>query len=151
MPNIIRIKTDGSHLPETNIGTISCVLKTTDRTILRRKKVRCESNAVAEYQGILLALDHTIKYLETSNHPHTDNPVERIFVYTDWVVALKQISGKSKISVENLRPLCYAVRQKVKSIHDKFNLKVEFYWIRRNQNLLADVLCKCGYADPIRE
>ena len=84
-----------------------------------------QTNNVAEYQGIIHGLQGAL-----------DIGVEKLEVYSDSEVAVKQLNGEYKVKVEGLKPLF----SKAKELAAKFPRGVRFSHIRREENKKADEL-----------
>lgn len=91
------------------------------------------SNNVAEYTGIIKALDWLLEY------NYND---QKIIIRGDSQLVINQIKGKYKVRAVKIIPLY----QKVKSIISKFkDIKIE--WIPRDKNKEADKLSNKAYQE----
>lgn len=82
------------------------------------------TNNVAEYQGLLAALEYTLE------HQH-----RRVLILTDSELMARQIEGRYKVKSPDLKPLFERARQMI--------LRLEYFSIRhvpREQNAAADRL-----------
>ena len=84
-----------------------------------------QTNNVAEYQGIIHGLQGAL-----------DIGVEKLEVYSDSEVAVKQLNGEYKVKEIGLKPLF----SKAKELAAKFPGGVRFSHIRREENKKADEL-----------
>jgi ribonuclease HI len=88
------------------------------------------TNNVAEYTGILLALERLAEKIGEK-----DASIARVVVKMDSMLVVKQMNGEYKIKHPNLQPLAVRVKEAVK----KFN-SVSFAHVYREHNKEADHL-----------
>jgi len=91
------------------------------------KRIGIATNNVAEYMGVLKALEYLSK--------NTQKEVGSIACFMDSMLVAQQLSGNWKIKNEHLRDLYYSV----KNIEDLFP-HVTYTAIRREHNKKADSL-----------
>jgi ribonuclease HI len=84
------------------------------------------TNNVAEYEGVLLAL----QYLVTSNLDTS------VFFYLDSQLVVRQLEGRYKIKDEKLVKLA----EQVQSLQRMHNLEIKWEHVLRNKNKIADAL-----------
>jgi ribonuclease HI len=104
------------------------------------------SSMEAEYKAVIHSLEHIDRNLpriltKTEEGTGVGN-LEVIRVYTDNLVVIKHLTGKSLNNTSILRKLCKDIKEVIKSIEEKYEVAVEMYWVPRKCNLLADTLCK---------
>jgi ribonuclease HI len=100
------------------------------------------TNNVAEYTGIIKALEWLLKQQRIESDKHT--ATERIIIKGDSQLVIYQIIGKYKVKAVKIIPLY----QKVMSLISKFeNICIE--WIPREKNSEADKLSNYAYTKVI--
>lgn len=85
------------------------------------------TNNIAEYQGVVLALDWLL------SNKVTTQPVN---FYMDSELVVKQLNGDYKVKDQNLKNLFLVV----KGLLEKIKTKIIFRHIIRSKNKLADLL-----------
>ncbi|MDO8340954.1 MAG: ribonuclease HI family protein [Candidatus Woesebacteria bacterium] len=85
-----------------------------------------ETNNVAEYQAVLMALNWIID----------SNLKGELIVNLDSQLVERQINGKYKVKSEKLKKF----HKKILEILTNNNLKIKFVWAYRSDNELADTL-----------
>lgn len=89
------------------------------------------TNNVAEYEAVVMALDWLIKdFIKGGTTP------KNISFYLDSELVVKQIGGQYKVKSESMRRLYL----KVKKLEQKIKVDIDYNFIRRSKNRLADCL-----------
>ena len=88
-----------------------------------------KTNNEAEYTAVIRALERLHYISETK---------DKIEFYCDSELLVKQMKGIYKVKAEKVKPLYKLVQELIK------NLDVNFTWISRNENSLADSLANKG-------
>ena len=83
------------------------------------------TNNVAEYEGVIFALEGVMNYA----------PTEIIF-YLDSQLVVRQLEGRYKIKDEKLVKLA----EEVKSLQRKHNFTIKWVHVLRDKNKIADAL-----------
>lgn len=91
------------------------------------KYIGIDTNNVAEYTGVISALNYLLEQGSKDS---------RIQFYLDSQLVKSQLQGIWKIKNENLRNLFFTV----KSLQEKLNATIEYEYIPREQNLVADFM-----------
>lgn len=84
------------------------------------------TNNVAEYNGVILALEWVVKNLKN----------EKIIFNLDSELVVKQLTGIYKIKDNTLKELSMKVNKLIK----ENNLEIDFVHVRREKNAFADKL-----------
>lgn len=92
------------------------------------KKIGVSTNNVAEYTGVISALKWILENLKKENL--------LIKISLDSKLVASQLKGEFKIKNENLRSLFFTA----KTLEEKISGKVDYFYIPREQNKLADQL-----------
>lgn len=85
------------------------------------------TNNIAEYKALLAAMLWLKK---------TNMNADKINIFLDSELIVKQIKGFYKIKSKNLIPLV----RKIKELEQSFKSKISFHWCPREKNRLADSL-----------
>lgn len=88
------------------------------------------TNNQAEYQALLLALDHL------QNHLASFPPVSQLQIFLDSELIVHQLNGIYKIKHPQIIPLVQQIRQQI----SQFTFPVTFTHVPRSQNQDADRL-----------
>lgn len=102
------------------------------------KYLGTETNNVAEYTAVLLAINWLTKQTEITNNQSLllhSNKLQ-ITINLDSQLVERQLNGKYKIKNENLKVLADKIKLTIKN----YDLKIEFVWGYREKNKLADSL-----------
>jgi ribonuclease HI len=84
------------------------------------------SNNVAEYEGVLLAIEMAIS-----------SGVDDLHIYTDSQLVMNQINGRYDVKQDHLKPLRERVWGKGSQIRT-----ISISWVPREENRRADALCR---------
>lgn len=97
------------------------------------KYLGVQTNNVAEYCGVLIALKWLIKYYDK-------NTVDQIVFHLDSLLIANQLNGIYKIKNENLRIYYF----NIKKMEGKIKSKIVYKHVYREKNKMADLLVnKC--------
>jgi ribonuclease HI len=91
------------------------------RTVLHGSVGRGTNNE-AEYEGLILGLDHALRA-----------GADSVQVYGDSQLVLRQLEGRYQVKADNLKPLYERARRLLSSFRE-----VRLEWVRREQNRDAD-------------
>src|SRR5258708_4872196 len=111
-----------------NPGPAACayVIYQNDKIIKQDAKyLGTTTNNVAEYEGVIFALEGVMNY----------DPTEIIF-YLDSQLVVRQLEGRYKIKDEKLVKLA----EEVKSLQRKHNFTIKWVHVLRDKNKIADAL-----------
>ncbi len=111
-----------------NPGPAACayVIYQNDKIIKQDAKyLGTTTNNVAEYEGVIFALEGVMNYA----------PTEIIF-YLDSQLVVRQLEGRYKIKDEKLVKLA----EEVKSLQRKHNFTIKWVHVLRDKNKIADAL-----------
>ena len=89
------------------------------------EKIGAKTNNVAEYSALIRALEHLVKMIS--------NPDEKILIYSDSELLVKQINGIYKVKNKKLKTLY----DKAKSLLKNFK-NIEIKHIVREKNTVSD-------------
>lgn len=131
----LKIYTDGGARGNPGPGACAFVVFDGDGASFREKSGKylgATTNNVAEYQGVLTALEWLRDY------DGRDRPLQVSF-YLDSLLVVNQINGLYKIKDAKLRELHLKVRNLLAGISQK-GLKCQFSYIPRSRNKPADFL-----------
>jgi len=127
---VLTIHTDGGS--RRNPGPAACayVAELGGKVIAKGSKfLGTATNNVAEYNGVLLALNWLLKIEESIK-------ADKIIFYLDSELVVKQINGIYKIKKSEL----IALNIEIKRLIEKINSEIFFNNIPREQNKTADFL-----------
>ena len=123
------IQTDGSCMPnpgEMGIGIVIYENGNIKDTI--SEYIGEGTNNIAEYQAMIRGLEE-IKKLK--------KPGDRVMVFVDSLLILRQAKGNWQVRKEELKPLCERAMELINEIKD-----IEIIWNARGDNGIADRLAK---------
>ena len=89
------------------------------------------TNNIAEYTGLIKALEKIKEYKKSKT-------IEKIFVYADSELMVKQLNGLYKVKNADLRDCV----MKVRYLESEINIPVQYFHVLREKNTLADSLVK---------
>lgn len=125
---VLNIFTDGGS--RNNPGKAACAYVAYDenkRKVLSQSKyLNIATNNVAEYEGVLLALEYLVKNKE----------ITKVNFYLDSILICQQLNGRFKIKDKELQKLAIKAFQLINSL----SYKPVFNIIPREQNYEADRL-----------
>jgi ribonuclease HI len=99
------------------------------------------TNNVAEYLALICGLQSVLDYLLSNDLYH-----QELLVRGDSQLVINQVTGKWAVRAENMQPLHFLATRLIADIKDH-GWKVEFEWIPREENEVADTLSKEGRED----
>ena len=88
-----------------------------------------ETNNIAEYTAVLLAVDWLVENV-------INNPKSVVIVNLDSQLIERQLNGFYKVKNEKLKVIYNKIISKI----SKYNLEINFQWNYRTDNVLADNL-----------
>lgn len=119
-----------------NPGPAACsfVAEKNGKIIFSQSKyLGIQTNNVAEYYGVLLALKWLIKYCDI-------NKIDQVIFYLDSLLIANQLNGIYKIKNENLKIYYF----NIKKLEEKIISKIIYKHVYREKNKMADFLVnKC--------
>ena len=89
------------------------------------------TNNIAEYTGLIKALEKLKEYKQT----HT---IEKIFVFADSELMIKQLNGLYKVKNGELQAKVFAVR----ALEQELGISITYTHVLREKNKLTDSLVK---------
>ncbi len=89
------------------------------------------TNNIAEYTGLIKALEKMKDYKKSK-------AINKIFVYADSELMVKQVNGLYKVKNADLRDCV----MKVRYLESEINIPVQYSHVLREKNTLADSLVK---------
>ena len=124
----ILMRVDGSCYPNPGSMGIGVVIYK-DNVLIKKisKFVGQGTNNIAEYEALICGLGEIISI-----------KAERVAVYCDSQLVVKQLNGQFKVKDKKILPLF----SKVKKLCHKIEGKIFFFWNGRENNSLADGLAK---------
>ncbi|SRR5258708_623633 len=124
---MITIFSDGGSRGNPGPAASAYVIFEDDKVIQKDAKyLGITTNNVAEYNGVLLALNWVIK----------NKPEEKIKFYLDSELVVRQLTGIYKIKDVNLMKLA----TDVKNLQRINNIEIEWQHVMREKNKIADSL-----------
>ncbi|MFV1917086.1 MAG: ribonuclease HI family protein [Patescibacteria group bacterium] len=125
----IKIYSDGGARGNPGPAAAAFVVISDGRVNYKKAKYLGEAtNNVAEYCGVLMALDWLVKDKVVS--------VKKIGFYLDSELVANQLSGNYKVKNENLKTLIL----KIKKLEEKSGINIVYKSVPRSKNKLADYL-----------
>ena len=105
------------------------------KSIVELKKYlgRRQTNNYAEYQSIILGVDHIIEMINNGEK------IESLDIVGDSQLAIRQLQGRYKVRSENIIPLYKILVDKL-AILKKNGVKLDYIHIKRGLNQIADKL-----------
>lgn len=127
---VLEIHTDGGSRGNPGPAASAFVAEIDGKHFFEGSKfIGKETNNVAEYQAVLLAL----KWLTEEQANESFN---EIIFYLDSELVVRQLQGKYKVKSEGL----ISLHQNAKALIDKVNPKITFISVPREKNKQADLL-----------
>lgn len=125
---ILSVFTDGGSRGNPGISGYGLVIKSGSEVIFEEAKfLGIKTNNEAEYMGLIGALTWISENKKN---------VEKINIFSDSQLMVRQVQGIYKMKAPNLKPLLSTVRALIEQI----NLPIEFKSVPREDNSLADEL-----------
>ncbi|EKE13424.1 MAG: ribonuclease HI [uncultured bacterium] len=126
----IIIHTDGGSRGNPGPAACAFVAELKGKVLEKQSKfLNTNTNNVAEYEGVLLALNWLLK----SKHAFKEN---NVIFFLDSELVVKQLNGVYKIKKPELQILNLSIRK----IFSELDKKIFFKHIPREQNKVADFL-----------
>lgn len=130
----LQIYTDGGSINNPGQAAFAYILFNGPKQLFsHRETIGIASNNIAEYTGLIRALEKT-KELMAVNKLKMD----KIEVFSDSLLMVNQLNGLFKVKNAKLRGLVLRVR----ALECEINLPVIYIHIYREKNMLADALVK---------
>lgn len=129
MTPALNIYTDGGSRGNPGPAAVGIVIKDQNNTILHQfgECIGTATNNVAEYQGVIFALNHLItKKLKPKS----------IHFFLDSALVVNQLNGLWKVKDSNLRQLVI----KVHELEGELNSNIQYTAIPREKNSEADTI-----------
>lgn len=89
------------------------------------------TNNIAEYTGLIKALEKIKEY-------KNNQPIEKIFVYADSELMVKQLNGLYKVKNGELQSKVFTVR----GLEQEIGIPITYTHVLREKNTVADSLVK---------
>ena len=127
MSRRLTVEADGGSRGNPGVAGYGALVRDTDTGALlaeRAEPLGTATNNVAEYQALLAGLEIAL-----------DRGVERLDVFLDSELVVKQVNGRYKVKDAGLKPL----HQQACLLLSKFH-EVDVRHVRREQNAAADAL-----------
>lgn len=126
----LKIFSDGGSRGNPGPAACAFVVENKGKLIFSQSKfLGKQTNNVAEYYAVIIALKWLMKYLKNNKLPQID-------FYLDSLLITNQLKGKFKIKNENLRNLFFTIKDLEKNIKSKIN----YSHVYREKNKMADFL-----------
>jgi len=134
MSNDLLILSDGGSRGNPGPAACAFVVEKEGKIIFSQNKyLGKNTNNVAEYSGVILALTWLTKY-------SSENQVDSINYFLDSLLITNQLNGIYKIKNENLKKYFDII----KNLEKKIKIKINYKHIYREKNKMADLLVnKC--------
>jgi len=128
----ITIYTDGGSLNNPGQAAYGFAIYLDEKLHYKEgKAIGIATNNVAEYTGLIKALEKTIDII--SSHP-----VKSVDVYSDSQLMVRQLKGEYKVKKSHLQALVLSVRNAEGGI----GIPITYHHVLRDKNELADSLVK---------
>lgn len=133
---IYQLFTDGGSRGNPGNAACAAILKDEKNTLLssESKYLDTQTNNVAEYEGLQLGLNLFLKNLDTK-----DTSIDKLLIYMDSQLVVRQIQGKYKVKDVILKQKYLVVKKILDEIRES-GIKWEIFDVRREANSLADKL-----------
>ncbi|MFA9288361.1 MAG: ribonuclease HI family protein [Weeksellaceae bacterium] len=131
----ITLHTDGGSLNNPGKAGIGFLVHSEDKLLHKHSEyIGIASNNVAEYTALIKALEYVQEHL--SLDPKTD----KLQVFADSELMIRQMLGQYKVKNADLRPLY----ERAKDIENALPLPVKYTHVLRHLNADADALVKAA-------
>ncbi len=95
------------------------------------------TNNLAEYVGLKLGIELAVKYF----HDHKDDKLEKLIIYGDSELIIKQLTGEYRVKNERLKIVYNQVQSLLEEIKSYLpSIKIDYEHIPRELNKKADSL-----------
>ena len=126
------IYTDGGSLNNPGRAAYAYVIYFDNKLEFQQgEAIGIATNNVAEYTGLVKALEKVREY-------KTSHQIERIFVYADSELMVRQLNGQYKVKNADLQQKVQMVRK----LEQELNIPITYTHVLREKNALADSLVK---------
>ncbi len=133
----LSIYTDGGSLNNPGQAAYAFVIyKDSILITSRAERIGIATNNIAEYTGLIKALEETKKLL--SSIKNLESKISSIEVYSDSSLMVNQLNGLFKVKNSKIREFVF----KIRSLEGEINLPIIYIHIYREKNQLADSLVK---------
>lgn len=130
----LTIYTDGGSINNPGPAAYGFLIYSGTRVVCRQKKtIGNASNNVAEYMGLICALEYIVQKM-----PQDIKQTGKIRVISDSLLMVKQVSGEYKVKNENLKQL----HTRVKVLEMEIGIPIVYLHVFREKNKEADSLVK---------
>lgn len=124
----IKIYCDGGARGNPGPAAYSFIVVENEKVVYKKSRfLGIRTNNFAEYSGVLAALAWLTK---------KSAELDAVSIFLDSQLAVKQLNGEYKVKSKNLKPLI----TKIKLLEDHVDTKINFYFLPRAKNKLADFL-----------
>ncbi len=124
----IKIYCDGGARGNPGPAAYSFIVVENEKVVYKKSRfLGRRTNNFAEYSGVLAALEWLIK---------KSAGLDNVPIFLDSQLAVKQLNGEYKVKSSNLKPLI----TKIKLLENNMDTKINFYFLPRDKNKLADFL-----------
>ncbi len=139
---MIKIFSDGGARGNPGPAACAYVIYKKDEIVSQNSKyLGIATNNVAEYSGVILALEALIE---------THLKDDEVSFKMDSELVVKQLTGIYRVKNSDLIDLSIKVKKLMNTLADTKNLKITFTHVPRNQNALADKLVNENLDDSSR-
>ena len=122
MKKLAKVYADGGSI--NNKGVAACVLIYDDGTIdAHVRYLPSATNNVAEYTGLILALEHIKNHEWDGELP----------IYLDSQLVINQVRGTWKITKKHLKPLAREAKEKIAEVQEQ-NPAIRLHWVPSEEN-----------------
>ena len=126
------IYTDGGSLNNPGQAAYAFVIYFDDKLEYKfSEAIGVATNNIAEYTGLIKAFEKIKEYKKT-------HAIEKIFVFADSELMVKQLNGLYKVKNADLLDCV----MKVRYLESEINLPIRYTHVLREKNALADSLVK---------
>ena len=124
----IKIYCDGGARGNPGPAAYSFIVVENEKVVYKKSRfLGRRTNNFAEYSGVLAALEWLTK---------KSAELDAVSIFLDSQLAVKQLNGEYKVKSRNLKPLI----TKIKLLENHIDTKINFYFLPRAKNKLADFL-----------
>ncbi|OLS24163.1 MAG: Ribonuclease HI [Candidatus Heimdallarchaeota archaeon LC_3] len=95
------------------------------------------TNNLAEYTGLKLGIELAVKYI----HDHKEDKFEKLIIYGDSELIIKQLTGEYRVKNERLKVLYDDIQLSLKEIKSNLpDIEIDYKHLPRELNKKADSL-----------
>ena len=126
------IYTDGGSLNNPGQAAYAFVIYFDNKLEFQHSEaIGIATNNIAEYTGLIKALEKLLEYKKTTK-------IDKIFVYADSELMVKQVNGLYKVKNGELQTKVFLVR----GLEQELGIPITYTHVLREKNKLADSLVK---------